>query len=302
MRLDSAYSLREEYSSRAPGGKCSVWAFIGPVQSITSKLHESKLPMPPALQAETGEVRPHLLKWLAKRRGIKPDESAPTLRFRDRAYIPEHDFIYLYSVEQIQAFSDSLASEKSTSMICDLFGGRVRRIALLASICHSEHLPLFPKRLDALPGLQELTFVFVELDRGELKFIGLVPKKNPAAYNLERLRDGDIKDYSRKLSRSIEGLEAFIRPMLGSHSKNLKIAACKMIPRCEGQGSAAWPRSSADYLRVVSDLIRSALRRGLAIGFSEDYLWQQIRQVDIGNGMACTLGSQKFFTCQVFCI
>ncbi|KAK7705939.1 hypothetical protein SLS64_007891 [Diaporthe eres] len=102
------------------------------------------------------------------------------------------------------------------------------------SIRHMEFLPLFLflQRLDTLPGLRELAFAFVELDHGELNFIDSVPKKNPAAYTLERLSDGDIPDYRRKLSRSIEGLEAFIRPMLGTHTRSLKITACKMIPRC----------------------------------------------------------------------
>ncbi|KAG6361621.1 hypothetical protein INS49_009848 [Diaporthe citri] len=192
-----------------------------------------KLPVPSVLQAESGDVRSHLLKWLAKHRGIKPGKSAPTLRFRDRAYIPEHDFLYLESPRKVQEFSKIL-DPKDPSSICGIFGPRIRRIALPASIRHTESLPLFLflQRLDTLPGLRELAFAFVELDHGELKIIDSVPKTDPAAYTLERLGDGDIPDYRRKLSRSIEGLETFIRPMLGGHSRNLKITACKMIPRC----------------------------------------------------------------------
>lgn len=193
-----------------------------------------KLPAPPVLQAELGDVRSHLLKWLAKHRGIKPDESAaPILRFRDRAYIPEHDFIYLECPGKLQFFSGILDPKNSWS-ICSIFGPRIRRIALPASIRHMEFLPLFLflQRLDTLPGLRELAFAFVELDHGELKIIDSVPKKNPAAYTLERLSDGDIPDYRRKLNRSIEGLEAFIRSMLGTHARSLKITACKLIPRC----------------------------------------------------------------------
>lgn len=192
-----------------------------------------QLPVPPVLQAELRDVRSHLLNWLAKHRGIKPDESVSTLRFRNRAYIPEHDFLYLESPRRIQEFSKIL-DPKDSNRICSIFGPRIRRIALPASICHTEFLPLFLflQRLDTLPGLRELAFAFVELDHGELKIIDSVPKKNPAAYTLERLRVGGVADCRRKLSRSIEGLEALIRPMLGTHARNLKITACKMIPRC----------------------------------------------------------------------
>lgn len=193
-----------------------------------------KLPVPPVLQAESGDVRSPLLKWLAKHRGIKPDErAAPTLEFRDRAYIPEHDFLYLESPGKVKDFS-LILNPKDSCKICPVFAPRIRRIALPAPIRHMEFLPLFLflQRLETLPGLRELAFAFVELDHGELKFIDSVPKKNPAAYTLEQLSDGDIPDYRRKLSRSIEGLEAFIRPMLGTHTRSLKITACKMIPRC----------------------------------------------------------------------
>lgn len=192
-----------------------------------------QLPVPAVLQAELGDVRSHLLKWLAKHRGIKPDESAPTLRFRDRAYIPEHEFLYLESPRKVQEFSKIL-NPKDSSRICSIFGPRIRRIALPASIRHTDFLPLFVflQRLDTLPGLKELAFAFVELDHGELKIIDSVPKKNPAVYTLERLRDGDIADYRRKISRSIERLEVFSRSMIETHAQHLKISACKMIPRC----------------------------------------------------------------------
>lgn len=190
-----------------------------------------KLPVPPVLQAEAGEVRSHLLKWLVNHKGISPGGIEPTLKFPDRRYIAEHDFLYLQSPVHVCAFSASLHAG-SLGEIRSIFGFRIRRIALPASIRHSVQLPICLKRLDTLLFLEELAFAFVELDHGELKFIDSAPKKNPAAYTLERLRDGDIADYRRKLSRSIEGLEAFIRPMLGRHAKNLKITACKMIPRC----------------------------------------------------------------------
>lgn len=201
------------------------------IAEYNARAPKVKLPVPPVLQAEAGEVRSHLLKWLANHKGISPGEIAPTLRFPDRRYIAERDFIYLQSPGHVQAFSDSLLSKRIRE-IDSVFGGRIRRIALPASIRHTKHLPLCLERLDTLCCLEELAFAFVELDHGELKLIDSVPKKNPAAYTLERLRDGDIADYRRKLSRSIEGLEAFIRPMLGRHAKRLKITACKMIPRC----------------------------------------------------------------------
>lgn len=191
-----------------------------------------KRPVPPVLQAEAGETRSHLLKWLAKHKGMSPGGIEPTLKFPDRPYNAKHDFLYLQCPGCVRDFSASLHSE-SRGEINLIFGSNIRRIALPASIRHTVHLPLCLKRLSTLYFLEELAFAFVELDRGELKYIDSVPKKNPTAYTMERLRDGDIADYRRKLSRSIEGLDAFIRPMLGRrHAKNLQITACKMIPRC----------------------------------------------------------------------
>lgn len=192
-----------------------------------------KLPVPAVLPSEAGEVRSRLLKWLVKHRGIRPDKSALVLRFRDRAYIPEHDFLYLDSTANMENFLDLLRPEAPFRM-CRDFGRRIRRIALPASICYAEFLHLFVllRRLDRLPNLRELAFAFVELDRGELKFIKSVPKNDPATYTLEQINEGDIEDYRRKLRRSIEGLEAFIRPMLRSHAQSLNIIACKMVPRC----------------------------------------------------------------------
>lgn len=192
-----------------------------------------KLPVPAALQSESGDVRSRLLKWLVKHRGIRPEESAPVLRFRDRAYIPEHDFLYLDSTANMEKFSDLLRPE-AYFQVCRDFRRRIRRIAVPASICYAESLPLFEllRRLDTLPNLKELAFAFVELHHGELKFIESVPKNDSATYTLEQINEGVIEDYRRKLRRSIEGLEAFIRPMVRSHVRSLKIVACKMVPRC----------------------------------------------------------------------
>lgn len=141
-------------------------------------------------------------------------------------------FSYLLSPAQIHTFSDMLGPKGMRWNLGGVFAGIIHRILLPASIRHAEYLPLFLERLDALPYLDELAFAFLELDQGELKFIDSVPKKNPAAYTLERLGDGDIADSRRKLTRSIKGLDALIRPMLGKDSRGIEITACKMIPRC----------------------------------------------------------------------
>lgn len=154
----------------------------------------------------------------------------PTLSFPGRPYDAKHDFLYLQCPGYVRDFSASLHSVSEGEI--NLIFGNIRRIALRASIRHTVHLPLCLKRLSTLYFLEELTFAFVELDHGELKYIDSVPKKDPTAYTMERLRDGDIADYRRKLSRSIEGVDACIRPMLGrSHAKNLQITACQMLPR-----------------------------------------------------------------------
>lgn len=193
-----------------------------------------KVPVPPVLQAEAGDARPRLLKWLAKHKGIQPDESAPVLRFPDRFYVPERDFLYLNSPVEVQTLSGFLIPENSM-LKTNFFRRRIRQIALPASIRHSEHLPLLLERLGTLAGLRELAFAFVELDHagGELQVVDPVPRKHPAAYTLEPLGDGDIADYRRKLCGSIRGLEALIRPMLRHYAaRDIKITACKMIPRC----------------------------------------------------------------------
>lgn len=51
-----------------------------------------KLPVPSVLQVEAGEARARLLRWLAKR-GVKPDERAPTLKFPDLGYAAVLDFL-----------------------------------------------------------------------------------------------------------------------------------------------------------------------------------------------------------------
>lgn len=166
------------------------------------------------------------------RKGIQPDESAPGLRFPDRLYFPERDFLYLNSPVEVQALSGFLNPE-NPMLKTSFFRRRIRQIALPASIRHSEHLPLLLERLGALAGLRELAFAFVELDHasGELKVVDPVPRKHPAAYTLERLGHGDIADYRRKLCGSIRDLEALIRPMLRHHaSRDIKIS--KTIPRC----------------------------------------------------------------------
>lgn len=191
-----------------------------------------KLPVPPSLQAELGGVRSHLLEWLARQKDVSPHESTPVLKFPDRVYLPENDFLYLDDPDQIHALSYLLGlireipGERSVE-----FARRIRRVALVASMRHAISLPLLLKRLDMLPGLEELAFAFVELEHGKLEVITSVAKKNYAAYSLEPLSDSDIEPHHRKLGEAIRELEPTIRPMLGRHAENLKITACKMILR-----------------------------------------------------------------------
>lgn len=231
MRLESVYSLQNPPFNEIHWSRSRRRRGL-PLGTAYVTATKVELPVPAALQSEAGDVRSRLLKWLAKHRGLRPDESAPVLRFRDRAYIPEHDLLYLDSPVNTRTFSKILGRETPFCM-CSDFGRRIRRIALPASIRYTEFLSLFLflQRLDTLPNLRELAFAFVELDRGELKFIDSVPKNDPATYTLEQLSEGDIGDYRRKLNRSIQGLEAFIRPMLLSHARSLNIIACKTIPR-----------------------------------------------------------------------
>lgn len=153
-RLCATVTRRGYYRPETRLGRCNIdcWPNI---------VAEVKLPVPPVLQAEAGEARPRLLKWLAEHRGIKPDERAPTLRYHDRAYKNEHDFFYLQSPERVHTFSGFLVSKTRNGILCHVFACNIRRIALPASIRHMKYLPLFLKRLDALPDLKELAFAFV---------------------------------------------------------------------------------------------------------------------------------------------
>lgn len=194
-----------------------------------------RVPVPAVLQAEVGEGRSRLLKWLVKHKDISPAENAPTLRFSAREFNLRHDFLYLDSAERMNKLSHGLqkiCSRKEYRGINSVLW-MPRRIALLAPTHYTKSLPHFLKVLGLVPAVQELAFAFVELDHGELTFIDSNPKKNAAAYTLEQIRDGDIEAHRWELKTSIEGLERLIRPMIsdGWHAQNLKITACKMIPR-----------------------------------------------------------------------
>lgn len=194
-----------------------------------------RVPVPAVLRAEAGEARSRLLKWLVKHKGISPAESAPTLRFSARNFDPQRDFMYLDSAETMNAISQAIqdiSSGFNTGGTGSL-GWMPRRIALREPTHYTKSLPQFLKSLELMPAVQELAFAFVELEHGELASIDSYPKKNAAAYTLEQIRDEDIEACRWKLRMSIEGLERLIRPMLGDHwhGKNLKITACKMIPR-----------------------------------------------------------------------
>ncbi|KAL1875842.1 hypothetical protein Daus18300_003033 [Diaporthe australafricana] len=196
---------------------------------------EVKLAVPSPLRAEQGEIRSHLLKWLAKEKGISQDANATTLRFPDRVYRPERDFLYLNNPDQVNTLIDLLDLSWGISIrTFHMFRRSIRRIALVDSIRRRARFPQFLKSLDLLPRLQELAFVFVELapgDHGNLEFVAPWPKTNHATYSVEPLADGDIAPSRWKLRKKIERLETTVRPMLGNHAQELKITACKVVPR-----------------------------------------------------------------------
>ncbi|KAI3392550.1 hypothetical protein diail_5521 [Diaporthe ilicicola] len=227
--------------------------------SYTSMWHNIRqavveVPVPPPMLAEPGEMRSHLLKWLAREKGIWPDEGAPALKFPSRDYLPEHDFLYL-SPDQLPTFSRLLSSLEQLEPISDLRGScrfrishwrrrlhvetkvegfsctKIRRIALAAWMRHTEDFFSFLKGLENLRDLQELAFIFVESEHGKLEVVAPRPGTNHAAYSIERLNDSDIAHFRQAIINSIAQLETTVRPKLPwPHTKTLKITACKMIP------------------------------------------------------------------------
>jgi len=63
-----------------------------------------KTPIPGTLQIELGEMRPHLLAWLARQRGVFPVKNTPVLRFPERVYQSERDMLYLNNSTEICLF------------------------------------------------------------------------------------------------------------------------------------------------------------------------------------------------------
>ena len=88
-----------------------------------------------------------------------------TLRFSGRKFRLGHDFLYLHSFDYLHA------SLRSLGFIHERGPGRLRRVAVLASIRHTVYLPAVSRKLNTLNGLEELDFAFVELAHGKLKHI-----------------------------------------------------------------------------------------------------------------------------------
>ncbi|KAJ0108945.1 hypothetical protein J7T55_005492 [Diaporthe amygdali] len=192
-----------------------------------------KTPVPATLQIDSGEMRSHLLQWLAREKDISPMENAPVLSFPDRPYCPERDIIYLDNRIQIHLFCKLLEVEDLVEPGNEIleFAIRVRRVAIAASVRHTDNLPRFLGDLDELPGLEELLVVFLILEHGKLEYITSVPKENHSAYSLEPLCQSDLGSHQKQLKEAITRLDELLRPMLWTHAKGLKITACKMIPR-----------------------------------------------------------------------
>lgn len=193
-------------------------------------------PVPSILQVELGDMRAHLLEWLAKEKGVLPVETYPALRFPDRPYDPERDIMYLENRNDIAQLHTILGSEDSEPADLQIpeFARKIRRVAIAASVRRTDTFPAFLESLDELPGLQELLVVFMAASEpGKLEYITSVPKEKYPACILEPIRENDLAAQPQALRVATEGLDDFLRPMLKTHAKTLKITACKMIPRPE---------------------------------------------------------------------
>lgn len=230
----------------------AIFSPRGPGVGETIEQPRVRVPVPAVSQAEAGEVRSRLLQWLTKHTRVVPAESTPTLRFHDREFDIQHDFLFLkphYNTMDIRFLQsrnrmmrhiswNQLRPRAEPEAEIYFLGMMPRRIAMLSPTCCGTALPLLLRELGWLRYIRELAFAFVELDDGELKLIHSAPKMNPAAYTLEPLRDGDIKENRRDLLRSVEGLRDLIWDMILDEweipvGKTLpvKITACKLIPR-----------------------------------------------------------------------
>lgn len=204
-----------------------------------------RTPVPAILQVELGEMRSRLLGWLAKEKGVWPVETSPVLRFPNRAYHPERDIIYLDNRNDVWQFLDLLGSEDLNTANSQTieFVGKIRRLAIAASVRLTPSLPKLLRNLDQLSGLQELLVVFlIATGPGKLEYISSVPK-DKAAYTIVPIRDNDLEAQPQALSVAIERLDESLRSMLKNDAKNLKITACKMTSRPED--AILFGRSSA---------------------------------------------------------
>lgn len=196
-----------------------------------------KTPVPPILQIELGEMRSHLLAWLARYRGVFPVEHSPVLRFPDRQYRPQSDILFLRDFSDIEFFCRlmmlvNVEMNEST---------RMRRVAVAAyndckcgvHICqhYTFSLDTLCEDLQYLDCFEELFVVIGILKHGELVSIRSVPKGNHSAYSIEPLHEDDLKGRPDRVKGEILGIDKTVRPLLEEVLRDAKITACKMVPR-----------------------------------------------------------------------
>jgi hypothetical protein len=193
-----------------------------------------KTPIPGTLQIELGEMRSHLLAWLARQRGVFPVKNTPVLRFPDRVYQSERDMLYLNNSTEICLFCRLLKVPETVMSDYAI----IRRVAVAAFVDHTEGRPRFLGKFDLLYGvldelirLEELLVVFVIVEHGKLVDVTLVSKGNHSAYSIESLQQSDLDGRRDGLKQAITGLDGLVRPMLWGDARDIKITACKMIPR-----------------------------------------------------------------------
>lgn len=196
-----------------------------------------KTPVPPILQIELGEMRSHLLAWLARHRGVYPVKDSPVLKFPDRQYQPHHDIIFLRDSADMDLFSKLIyfANIEMNELT------RIRRVAVAADFdckCGFHIGQLLTLSFDGLCDDLEYLDCFEELfvvigifKHGKLVSISSVPKGDHSAYSIESLHEGDLEGRSDRVKGEILGLDKDVRPLLAEHVRDAKITACKLVPR-----------------------------------------------------------------------
>lgn len=194
-----------------------------------------KIPVPRILQVELGDMRARLLAWLSRRKGLTAMGNSPVLRFPDRSYQSWRDMLYLHTSTEIDSFCRLLGSNQSE--LADL--AIIRRVAVAASVNHEEGIPRFLENFENLcPDLwdlfrlDELLVVFMILEQGKLVDVTSTWKGNHSAYSIEPLQEADFEGRKDGLQRAVKALDKLVKPMLlAPYHEELRITACKMIPR-----------------------------------------------------------------------